>query len=90
MQFRISHTKNKKYDVYLQDLEKWLPFGDKRYEHYKTSDKIPKDLHIYPEHKDEKRRASYRSRASKITDKDGKLTYQDPHTANYYAYHLLW
>ena len=86
--FRISNTKNKKYDVYYNN--KWISFGDKRYEHYKTSNEIPKNLHIYPEHHDEERRAQYRARASKIVNNEGQLTYKDKNYANYWAYHLLW
>jgi hypothetical protein len=90
MKFRISQSPNKKYDVYLDDIQKWLPFGDKRYAHFKTSSKIPKSMHIYEEHGDEKRRNNYRSRASKITDKFGNLTFNDPKSPNFYSYHFLW
>ena len=31
-----------------------------------------------------------RKRASKIKDKDGNLTYNDPNSANFWSYHLLW
>jgi len=89
-QFRISHHKNKKYDVYLEDINKWIPFGDERYDHYKTSNKIPKDLHIYYEHGDKTRQDNYRKRASKITDKYGNYTYLNPHSPNYWSYHYLW
>jgi hypothetical protein len=90
MLFRISHYKNKKYDVYLEDINKWLPFGDIRYEHYKTSHLIPQYLHIYKEHKNRFRRDNYRHRASNIKDKNGNLTYKDPHSANYWAFNYLW
>ena len=41
-------------------------------------------------HKDNSRRQNYRKRASSITDKDGKLTYNDKNSPNFWAYHLLW
>jgi hypothetical protein len=86
--FRISNKKNKKYDVYFND--KWISFGDSRYEHYKTSNMIPQNLHIYPEHHDKERRYKYRVRASKIVNRDGQLTYNDKNYGNYWAYHCLW
>lgn len=88
--FRISQHPFKKYDVYLQDIDKWLPFGDTRYAHYKTSSKIPKELHVYEEHLDNKRRDNYRKRASKIVNKSGELTFNNKHSPNYWSYHYLW
>jgi hypothetical protein len=88
MYFRLSTHKNKKYDVFY--MGKWISFGDKRYEHYKTSDLIPYDLHIYPEHQDEYRRLNYMKRASQIRDKEGNLTYINKLSPNYWSYHLLW
>jgi len=85
---RISTRKNKKYDVYYNN--RWISFGDNRYEHYKTSKLIPTSLRIYPEHLDKQRRANYRRRASKIVNKYGKLTYKDKNSSNYWAYKLLW
>ena len=67
-----------------------MPFGDVRYEHYKTSNKLPKELHIYPEHHDKYRRKRYRQRASQIKDKFGHLTFNNPHSPNYYSYYYLW
>lgn len=85
---RISRKKNKKYDIYYNGH--WVSFGHKDYEHYKTSDRIPKELHIYDEHHDKERRKQYRARASKITDKYGNFTYKNKNSPNYWAYHLLW
>jgi len=74
---RISKKKNKKYDV-LYNGNKWLSFGDSRYEDFL-------------DHKDKKRRESYRKRSSKITSrKTGKYTYLDPNYANYWSYNILW
>ena len=88
MQFRISTHKNKKYDVFFNG--KWIPFGQIGYSHYMTSNAIPKELHIYPEHHDIERRRLYRLRASKITNKYGELTYLDKTSPNYYSYKYLW
>jgi hypothetical protein len=85
---RISHKKNKKYDIFING--KWLSFGDKRYEHYKTSDLIPYQLHIYEEHHDLKRRQSYLKRALNIKNKFGQYTKDDINSPNYYAIRLLW
>ena len=85
---RLSTKKNKKYDVYYNN--RWISFGQKGYEHFKTSDLIPMPLHVYPEHGDLVRRKNYRNRASKITDKYGNLTYKNKNSANFWAYTLLW
>jgi len=37
-----------------------------------------------------KHRDAYRKRASKITNKNGELTYNKKYTPNYLSYHLLW
>lgn len=84
----LSEKKFKKYKIFVNG--KWIHFGDKRYEHYATSDKIPAKLHIYPEHNDEYRRWKYLQRAIKITDRYGNLTYLDKNSPNYWAFHLLW
>jgi hypothetical protein len=65
----------KKYAVYYNN--KWIHFGDVRYDDYTT-------------HRDSERRANYRSRASRITNKYGEYTYRNKNYANYWAYHLLW
>lgn len=88
MQFRISTRKNKKYDVYYNG--KWISFGDNRYEHYKTSSKIPQELHIYPEHFDLARRYNYRNRAKNIINNSGEYTYLNKNYPNYWAFHYLW
>ena len=87
-EFRLSTRKDKKYDVYYKG--KWIPFGQIGYEHYKTSNKIPMHLHVYPEHGEKTRRNAYRSRSSKITNKYGVYTYKDKNSPNYYSYHYLW
>ena len=84
----LSERKHKKYKILVNG--KWVHFGDTRYEHFKTSPKIPAELHIYPEHNDPVRRWRYLKRAIKIVDKNGALTYLDKNSPNYWAVHLLW
>jgi len=74
-----STAKNKKFSVYVMKdgKKKLIHFGDSRYEDF-------------TEHKDEKRRASYLKRAKGIKDKQGKLTWKDKNTANYWAVKMLW
>jgi hypothetical protein len=55
-------------------------------QHYKDKTGIWKSK----DHLDKDRRDNYRARASKIRDKDGKLTYNNPESANFYAYWVLW
>lgn len=84
--FEISNRKNKKYKVFYNN--RWIHFGDTRYQHYKDNT----GLHKYSklDHLDKIRRTNYRQRASKIRDASGKLTYNNKNSANYWAYHYLW
>lgn len=83
--FRISKTKNKKYDVKVNG--KWIPFGDTRYEHFED-----KALGSYSNlnHFDKKRRSSYRSRVRGIKLKDGTPAYLNKNSPAYWSYHYLW
>ena len=77
MKYKIvpSWRKNKKLAVLTK--YGYIHFGDKRY----------KD---FTQHKDLKRRKNYLNRAKKIRDKFGKLTINNPLTANYWAARVLW
>ena len=44
----------------------------------------------YTIHKDKERRDKYLSRATKIKNKQGELTYTNPESSNYWSVHLLW
>ena len=81
--FQESTRKNKKYMVKYND--KWVHFGDKRYEHYRDLTPLK-----YLDHNDLKRRESYRKRAKGIKDKNGNLTYLDKNSPNYYSVKFLW
>ena len=47
-----------------------------------------KGMQDFSQHKDQKRRKSYLARAKGIKNKEGKLTYKDKNTANYWAVKL--
>lgn len=80
-----SQRKNKKYVVELENGVK-IHFGDKRYQHYK--DRLGKFASL--NHLDKKRRHNYLARAAGIRDKNGKLTINNPESANFYAIRILW
>lgn len=44
----------------------------------------------YLDHKDKERRKRYLARARGIRDGNGKLTYKNKNSANYYSVHILW
>ena len=69
-----STHKNKKFMITVSD--KAIHFGQDGY----------KD---FLDHGDLEKRANYLARASKIK-KNGKLSINDPNSANYYAIRLLW
>ena len=54
-----------------------IHFGDRRYKDYR-------------QHRDPVRRAAYIARASRITDARGRLTINNPYSANYWAARVLW
>ena len=83
--FQKSTRKNKKYMVNYD--HKWIHFGDTRYDQYED-----KALGLYKDqnHYDKKRRALYLKRAKGIKDKNGKLTYLNKTSPNYYSVKYLW
>ncbi len=83
--YSLSDNKNKKLKVVVDG--KTIHFGDSRYEHYKDkTGLLPKSQN----HGDEKRRTDYLTRSSKIKDKDGNLTVNNPKSANYHSVRILW
>lgn len=54
-----------------------IPFGSIKYEDFLI-------------HENKERREKYLARAKKIKNKQGKLTFEDPNLANYWAITLLW
>lgn len=86
LEFKKSTHKNKKYMVYHND--KWIHFGDNRYEQY--FDKTPLKLYSHLNHLDKDRRKNYLTRSKGIKDKNGNLTYNDRNSPNYYSIKYLW
>lgn len=86
-----------KYEYFLSDKKdkklftivngKKIYFGDSNYQHYYDKTGL---LAKSTNHLDEKRKKSYLARASKIKDKAGNLTVNNPSSANYHALRLLW
>lgn len=79
-----SPVKNKKLRVKVGD--KVIDFGDTRYQHFKDKTKIHANL----DHNDEKRRKNYLTRTNNQKDGKGKLTKDNPLSANYHARRVLW
>ena len=71
-----STRKNNKYMATLPGGKK-VHFGSPKYPDYTI-------------HKDKDRRDKYLSRATKIKNKQGELTYNNPESSNYWSVHLLW
>ena len=71
-----STRKNNKYMVTLPSGKK-VHFGSTKYADYLT-------------HKDKDRRDKYLARATKIKNKQGELTYNNPESANFWSINLLW
>lgn len=70
-----SWVKHKKYAVFYNN--KWIHFGDNRYEDYTA-------------HRDDDRRQNYLSRSTNIRNKHGQKTYKIKTSPNYWAVNLLW
>jgi len=87
VKFRKSKTKFKKYDA-LSPRGRWIPFGDKRYQHYRDS--TPLKLYKNLNHNDPDRRKRYRDRHREIKTKDGTPAYLDKEQAAYYSWTYLW
>ena len=79
--FKNTTKSNFKFFVYVKADNKRgykkIGFGDKRYEDF-------------TQHKDKVRQTSYLARSKGIKNKEGKLTWKDKNTANYWSVHYLW
>ena len=71
-----STRKNNKYVATLSRGKK-LHFGSSQYPDFLI-------------HKDEERKEKYLSRAKKIKNKQGELTYTNPESSNFWSVNLLW
>ena len=83
--FALSSRKNKKYMV-ISPKGEVIHFGDTRYQQF--HDKLGAYSHL--DHNDKQRRDRYLKRAKGIKNKEGKLTWKDKESANYYAVKYLW
>ena len=70
-----SRVKNKKY--YVEYNDKIINFGSKTGE-------------TYLDHKDDKKRAAWVARHSKIKNKNGEYVYKIKESPAYWSFHLLW
>ena len=87
MKFEKSTRKNKKYMV-ISPSGKKIHFGSINMQHYRDS--TPLKLYSHLDHNDKQRRKNYLTRSKGIKNKDGKLTYNDKESANYYSRKYLW
>lgn len=82
--FRVSYTKNKKYDAILQHKDtkefKFVPYGDSSRQHFR--DKTGLGYYTFLNHNDDKRRLAFRKRFAK----DAQYKF----SSAYFAYHYLW
>jgi len=74
-----SKLPSKKFSVYVmkEGKKKLIHFGAKGMEDYR-------------QHKDKDRRKSYLARSAGIRDKNGKLTYLDKNSSNFWSRKVLW
>ena len=73
-----SKLPSKKFSVYV------MKEGKKKLIHFGST-----DYQDFTQHKDKDRRKSYLARSAGIRNKEGKLTYLDKNSANYWA-RTLW
>ena len=74
--FNYSTRKNNKYVATLSNGKK-IHFGSSQYPDFLI-------------HKDKERKERYLTRAKKIKNKQGELTYTNPESANFWSVNLLW
>jgi hypothetical protein len=86
MEIKKSTRKGKKYMAYTGGH--WVHFGSIINQQYRDS--TPLKLYSHLDHGDRKRRENYLARAKGIKDKEGRLTYKDPSSANALSIKYLW
>jgi hypothetical protein len=87
VEIKKSTRKNNKYMVKTPS-DKWIHFGQRTAQHFKDSTGL--GLYSHLDHGDKKRRASYLARAKGIKNKQGKLTWKNKESSNYYSIKFLW
>lgn len=81
-------TQNKKKYMVVTPKGKLVHFGHTDYQQYKDSTRL--GIYSHMDHLDKKRRKDYLRRSKGIKNAQGKLTANDPESANYYARRYLW
>lgn len=79
--------RTKKYSVYTPK-GRLIHFGARGMQHYRDRTGVSRWSAL--DHNDRKRRAAYLARAKGIRDGSGRLTWNNPESANYYSVHYLW
>ena len=83
--YELSTAKGKKLMTVVNG--KIIHFGASGMEHFKDkTGLLPKSLN----HGDKERRKNYLTRTAKIKDGKGKLTKDNPNSANFHARRVLW
>jgi hypothetical protein len=83
--YELSTAKGKKLMTVVNG--KIIHFGASGMEHFKDkTGLLPKSLN----HGDKERRKNYLTRTAKIKDGKGKLTKDNPNSANYHSRRVLW
>ena len=81
----------KKYTAVLDDGRR-VHFGDRRYQHY--LDSVPKKMGGgrcgSKDHRDIKRRKSYRARHKMVVAKSGRKAYRIKYSPSWFSYYYLW
>lgn len=94
LRFEVPTKGNKKYVAVLKDGSR-VPFGDRRYQHYK--DRVPTELGggrwTRLNHLDDERRKSYRSRAfGQLASNFGTIqrAITIPYSPAWFSFNFLW
>ena len=85
--FQKSNRKGKKYSV-ITPSGKTIHFGASNMQQFKDTTGL--GLYSHLNHNDTERRKRYLARAKGIKNKEGKLTWNDKESPNYYSVHFLW
>ena len=84
--FTKSKSKGKKYAVTYNN--KTINFGSSSNSQFKDSTGL--GLYSHLNHGDKTKRAAFRSRFSKIKNKDGQLVHKLKSSPTYWSWHYLW
>jgi hypothetical protein len=88
VKFFTKNAQNKKKYMVITPKGKTVHFGHTDYQQFKDSTGL--GLYSHMDHGDKKRRQNYLRRSAGIRNAQGKLTANDPESANYYARRFLW